>query len=184
MTHINSREYIDSSSISVSDNTDNESREGDGIFSGIFSVVDLSEKGKPKNSRSDSDSVKSEKTSDEGLYDEDRTKGSGENVNSNKVTPELAQTEDTENYLNLESFNSKGSELRNFARSGAEIKSDVNDNDETPLLKTEELSAKSENLTDDIANLTDAIANEVPKMQEKKLTHSSIFSASTLLNLK
>ena len=50
MTHINSREYIDSSSISVSDNTDNEAREGDGIFSGIFSVVDLSEKVEQKSS--------------------------------------------------------------------------------------------------------------------------------------
>ena len=51
MTHINSREYINSSSISVSDNTDNEVREGDSIFSGIFSVVDLSEKVEPKNSK-------------------------------------------------------------------------------------------------------------------------------------
>ena len=174
MTHINSREYIDSSSISVSDNTDNEAREGDGIFSGIFSVVDLSEKVEPKNNRSDSDSIKSEKTSEEGLYDEDRAKGNGENINPKKASVELAQTEETENYLNAESFDSKGSELRNFARSGAEIKSDVNTNDETSPLNTEELSVKSENLTDDIANLTDAIANEVPKMQEKKLTHSSI----------
>ncbi len=125
MTHINSREYIDSSSISVYDNTDNEAREGDGIFSGIFSVVDLSEKVEPKNSRGDSDSIKSEKTSEEVLYDEDRAKGKGENVNPKKTSVELAQTEEAENYLNAESFDSKGSELRNFARSGAEIKSDM-----------------------------------------------------------
>ena len=167
MTHINSREYIDSSSISVSDNTDNEAHEGDGIFSGIFSVLDLSEKVEPKNSRTDLDAVKSEKTSEEGLHDEDRVKGGGKNVNPNKASVELAQTADTENYLNVESFDSKGSELKNFARSGAEIKSDVNTNDQTPSLNTEELSVKSE-------NLTDAIANEVPKMQEKKLTHSPI----------
>ena len=80
MTHINSREYIDSSSISVSDNTDNEAREGDGIFSGIFSVVDLSEKVEPKNSRRDLDTIKSEKTSEEGLHDEDRAKGDGKNA--------------------------------------------------------------------------------------------------------
>ena len=63
MTHINSREYVDSSSISVSDNTDNAAREGDGIFSGIFSIVDVSEKVEPKNSRGDLDTIKSEKTS-------------------------------------------------------------------------------------------------------------------------
>ena len=176
MTHINSREYIDSSSISVSDNTDNDPREGDGIFSGIFSVVDLSEKVEPKNSRRDLANIKSEKTSEEGLYDEDRTKGNGENVNPSKISPELAQTEDTENYLNLESFDSKGSELRNFARSGAEIKSDVNINDETPPLNTKELSVKSE-------NLAEAVLNEVPKMQEKKLAHSSMVLNLSLIHI-
>ena len=75
MTHINSREYIDSSSINVSENTDNEAREGDGIFSGIFSAIDLSEKDEPKNSRRNLDTIKSEKTSEKGLYDEDQAKG-------------------------------------------------------------------------------------------------------------
>ena len=174
MTHINSREYVDSSSISVSDNTDNAAREGDGIFSGIFSIVDLSEKVEPKNSRGDLDTIKSEKTSTEGLYEEHRAKGDGENVNPKKASVEIEQTEDTENYLNLESFDTRGSELRNLAKSGTEIISDVNTNDETLALNTEGLSVKSENLTDDTAKLTDAIANEVPKIQEKKLTHSSI----------
>ena len=71
MTHINSREYIDSSSISVSDNTDNAAREGDGIFSGIFSIVDLSEKVEPKNNQRNLATIKSEKTSEEGLHEED-----------------------------------------------------------------------------------------------------------------
>ena len=129
MTHINSREYIDSSSISVSDNADNEKQEGDGIFSGIFSVVGLSEKSEPKNGQSPPDSIKSDKISREHLNDEDQAKGEAKNVNPSKVPLELAQTDGTENYVALESFDSKAHELRNFLRSEPEIKSDFNAND-------------------------------------------------------
>ena len=169
MTHINSREYIDSSSISVSDNADKEKHEGDGIFSGIFSVIDLSEKSEPKNGRSHSDSIKSEKISRENLYDEDQAKDDGKNVNQSKVPLELAQTDGTENYVALESFNSKTHELKNFLISEPEKKSDLNANGKPPTLNAEELSVKS-------GNLKEVFVNEFPIKQDKKLTHSSIIS--------
>ena len=169
MTHINSREYIDSSSISVSDNADKEKHEGDGIFSGIFSVIDLSEKSEPKNGRSHSDSIKSEKISRENLYDEDQAKDDGKNVNQSKVPLELAQTDVTENYVALESFNSKTHELKNVLISEPESKSDLNANGKPPTLNAEELSVKS-------GNLKEVFVNEFPIKQDKKLTYSSIIS--------
>ena len=122
-------------------------------YSGIFSVIDLSEKSEPKNGPSHSDSIKSEKISREHLYDEDQAKDDGKNVHPSKVPLQLEQTDGTENYVALESFNSKTHELKNFLISEPENKSDLNSNGKPPTLNAEELSVKSGNLKEVFVNV-------------------------------
>ena len=43
MNHINSKDHIDSGSVSISNKSDNEQQTKDGIFAGIFSTMDQPE---------------------------------------------------------------------------------------------------------------------------------------------
>ena len=57
MTHINSRDYVDSGRTNVSDSSENEVRPGDGIFAGIFSSIGEKNKSDIKNDRSSNETI-------------------------------------------------------------------------------------------------------------------------------
>ncbi len=74
MTHINSRDYVDTNRIKVSDNSENDTAPGDEIFAGIFSSVGKNTKNNSKND----DSLNKNMMKNDSVDDDVSTKNLGE----------------------------------------------------------------------------------------------------------